>query len=37
MMETYRSQFAQEINARGVEGLIASLKDRNTKAAALKK
>lgn len=37
MMETYRSQFAQEINAKGVEGLIASLKDRNSKAAALKK
>ncbi len=37
MMETYRSQFAQEINAKGVDGLIASLKDRNTKAAALKK
>lgn len=37
MMETYRSQFAQEINAKGVDGLIASLKDRNAKAAALKK
>ena len=37
MMETYRSQFAQEINAKGIDGLIASLKDRNAKAATLKK
>lgn len=29
MVETYRSQFAQEINAKGVEGLIASLAARN--------
>ena len=29
LMETYRSQFAQEINAKGVDGLIASLAERN--------
>lgn len=29
LVETYRSQFAQEINAKGVDGLIASLADRN--------
>jgi phospholipid transport system substrate-binding protein len=29
LVETYRSQFAQEINSRGVEGLIAALKERN--------
>ncbi len=29
LVETYRSQFAQEINARGVEGLIQSLSERN--------
>lgn len=29
LMETYRSQFAQEINAKGIEGLIATLADRN--------
>ena len=29
LVETYRSQFAQEINARGVDGLIASLVERN--------
>lgn len=29
MMETYRSQFAKEINTTGIDGLIASLKDRN--------
>lgn len=29
LMETYRSQFAQEINAKGVEGLIETLKTRN--------
>ena len=34
MMETYRSQFAKEINAKGVDGLVAQLKERkksNTK------
>lgn len=29
LVETYRSQFAQEINARGVDGLIAALAERN--------
>jgi phospholipid transport system substrate-binding protein len=29
LVETYRSQFAQEINAKGVDGLIASLAARN--------
>ncbi len=29
LMETYRSQFAQEINAKGIDGLIASLSERN--------
>jgi phospholipid transport system substrate-binding protein len=36
LVETYRSQFAQEINAKGVDGLIASLSERN-KANAGKK
>jgi phospholipid transport system substrate-binding protein len=29
LMETFRSQFAQEINAKGVDGLIATMKSRN--------
>jgi phospholipid transport system substrate-binding protein len=29
LVETYRSQFAQEINSKGVDGLIASLSERN--------
>ncbi len=29
LVENYRSQFAQEINAKGVDGLIASLSERN--------
>lgn len=29
LVETYRTQFAQEINAKGVDGLIASLSERN--------
>jgi len=29
LVETYRSQFASEINAKGVDGLIASLSERN--------
>lgn len=29
LVETYRSQFVQEINAKGVDGLIATLADRN--------
>jgi phospholipid transport system substrate-binding protein len=39
LVETYRTQFAQEINAKGVDGLIASLVQRNqsnTGAAAKK-
>jgi len=29
LVETYRSQFAQEVNAKGIDGLIASLSERN--------
>ena len=29
LVETYRTQFAQEISAKGIDGLIASLSDRN--------
>ncbi len=29
LMETYRSQFAQEINVKGINGLITTLTDRN--------
>ncbi|WP_326536275.1 MlaC/ttg2D family ABC transporter substrate-binding protein [Pseudorhodoferax sp.] len=29
LVETYRSQFAQEINAKGIDGLIAALAQRN--------
>ncbi len=29
LVETYRSQFAQEINAKGLDGLIAALAQRN--------
>jgi phospholipid transport system substrate-binding protein len=29
LVETYRSQFAQEINARGLNGLITTLSERN--------
>ncbi|MBA3771165.1 MAG: ABC transporter substrate-binding protein [Ramlibacter sp.] len=29
LVETYRSQFASEINAKGLDGLIASLSERN--------
>lgn len=29
LVETYRSQFAQEINTKGIDGLIASLAERN--------
>lgn len=29
MVETYRNQFAQEINAKGVDGLISALSQRN--------
>jgi phospholipid transport system substrate-binding protein len=33
LVETYRTQFTQEINARGIDGLIASLGERNKPAA----
>ncbi|MEP6790553.1 MAG: ABC transporter substrate-binding protein [Ramlibacter sp.] len=36
LVETYRSQFAQEINAKGIDGLIATLAARN-KTNATKK
>ena len=36
MVETYRTQFAQEINAKGIDGLIAALVERN-KTNAVKK
>jgi phospholipid transport system substrate-binding protein len=34
LMETFRSQFAQEINAKGIDGLIATLKSRNQAIAS---
>lgn len=34
LVDTYRSQFAQEINAKGIDGLIASLSERNKSNAA---
>ncbi|MDP2065049.1 MAG: ABC transporter substrate-binding protein [Burkholderiaceae bacterium] len=34
LVETYRSQFAQEINAGGVDGLIAKLTERNKSNAS---
>lgn len=37
LVETYRSQFAQEINAKGIDGLIALLADKNKAAGAAKK
>jgi phospholipid transport system substrate-binding protein len=33
LVETYRNQFAQEINARGIDGLISSLAERNRRFA----
>lgn len=36
LVETYRSQFAQEINTKGVDGLIATLTERNRSNAARK-
>ena len=33
LVETYRTQFTQEINARGIDGLIASLSERNKPGA----
>ncbi|QHI98203.1 hypothetical protein GT347_09495 [Xylophilus rhododendri] len=37
LVETYRSQFAQEINSKGIDGLIAALSSRNTANQAGKK
>lgn len=37
MVETYRTQFAQEINAKGVDGLIAALAQRNKSNASNQK
>ncbi|NMM11807.1 MAG: ABC transporter substrate-binding protein [Polaromonas sp.] len=37
MVETYRAQFAQEITAKGVDGLIASLAQRNKSNAGIPK
>lgn len=34
LVDTYRSQFAQEINAKGIDGLIATLSARNKTNAA---
>lgn len=34
LVETYRSQFAAEINAKGIDGLIAALTERNQANAA---
>ncbi|GAB3184460.1 MlaC/ttg2D family ABC transporter substrate-binding protein [Hydrogenophaga aquatica] len=34
LVETYRGQFAQEINTKGIDGLIASLVERNRANAA---
>lgn len=34
MVETYRSQFAQEINTKGLDGLIATLAERNKSNAS---
>lgn len=37
LVETYRSQFRSEINAKGIDGLIASLADKNKSNANAKK
>ncbi len=34
LVQTYRGQFAREINARGLEGLIATLTERNQSAGS---
>ena len=34
LVDTYRSQFAQEINSKGLDGLIATLVQRNKAPAA---
>jgi phospholipid transport system substrate-binding protein len=37
LVETYRSQFAQEVNAKGIDGLITTLAERNKTNAGRKK
>ena len=37
LVETYRSQFSQEINAKGLDGLITALAERNKANATAKK
>jgi phospholipid transport system substrate-binding protein len=37
LVDTYRSQFAQEINAKGLDGLIATLQARNQTNSVAKK
>ena len=37
LVETYKSQFAQEINTKGLDGLIATLSERNKANATNKK
>ena len=37
LVETYRSQFTQEVNAKGIDGLIASIAERNKANASGKK
>lgn len=37
LVETYRNQFAQEVSARGIDGLIKSLTDKNRSFEAPKK
>ena len=34
LVENYRSQFTQEVNAKGIDGLIASIAERNKTNAA---
>jgi len=36
LVEQYRNSFAQEIGSNGIDGLIAKLAERNSKAAAAK-
>jgi phospholipid transport system substrate-binding protein len=37
LVDTYRGQFATEVNARGVEGLISALSERNKANAGARK
>ena len=37
LVETYKSQFAQEINTKGLDGLIATLSERNKANSSAKK